>query len=213
MVSSARVDRVVANSRLVAWRIKHYWNREAEVIPPPVATEYFTPGGERSKNLLTVAALVPYKRVEVAIAIARELGRPLEIVGGRIVRTDVARVALHAGDEVIVEPDDTAVAFTEQRCQLAREGALADGDRSRNPDDVGHLRGPGAEERRDNYACDITYGTAKEFGFDFLRDRLLIKAPLIHVKAVRWMWRNRMTWKATEREPLPPPTTTEPSPR
>ncbi|MEE8450641.1 MAG: preprotein translocase subunit SecA, partial [Thermoguttaceae bacterium] len=28
-------------------------------------------------------------------------------------------------------------------------------------------------ERRKAYACDITYGTAKEFGFDFLRDRLL----------------------------------------
>ncbi|HTN77142.1 MAG TPA: preprotein translocase subunit SecA [Pirellulaceae bacterium] len=28
-------------------------------------------------------------------------------------------------------------------------------------------------ERRAAYACDITYGTAKEFGFDFLRDRLL----------------------------------------
>ena len=28
-------------------------------------------------------------------------------------------------------------------------------------------------ERRRAYACDITYGTAKEFGFDFLRDRLL----------------------------------------
>ena len=27
-------------------------------------------------------------------------------------------------------------------------------------------------ERRENYACDITYGTAKEMGFDFLRDRL-----------------------------------------
>ncbi|MCE9545178.1 MAG: preprotein translocase subunit SecA, partial [Planctomycetia bacterium] len=27
-------------------------------------------------------------------------------------------------------------------------------------------------ERRAAYACDITYGTAKEFGFDFLRDRL-----------------------------------------
>jgi preprotein translocase subunit SecA len=26
--------------------------------------------------------------------------------------------------------------------------------------------------RRQAYACDITYGTAKEFGFDFLRDRL-----------------------------------------
>jgi preprotein translocase subunit SecA len=28
-------------------------------------------------------------------------------------------------------------------------------------------------ERREVYACDITYGTAGEFGFDFLRDRLL----------------------------------------
>lgn len=27
------------------------------------------------------------------------------------------------------------------------------------------------EARRDNYACDITYGTSTEFGFDFLRDR------------------------------------------
>jgi preprotein translocase subunit SecA len=29
-------------------------------------------------------------------------------------------------------------------------------------------------DRRQAYACDITYGTAKEFGFDFLRDRLLL---------------------------------------
>jgi preprotein translocase subunit SecA len=27
-------------------------------------------------------------------------------------------------------------------------------------------------ERRNAYACDVVYGTAKEFGFDFLRDRL-----------------------------------------
>ena len=30
--------------------------------------------------------------------------------------------------------------------------------------------------RRAAYQCDITYGTAKEFGFDFLRDRLLHRA-------------------------------------
>jgi glycosyltransferase involved in cell wall biosynthesis len=81
MVSSARVDRLIANSRLVAWRIKHYWNRTAEVIPPPVDTDFFTRGGERDDNLLTVAALVPYKRVEVAIEVAERLDRRLEIVG------------------------------------------------------------------------------------------------------------------------------------
>ncbi len=31
------------------------------------------------------------------------------------------------------------------------------------------------DDRRRNYACDVTYGTAKEFGFDFLRDRLLLR--------------------------------------
>lgn len=29
--------------------------------------------------------------------------------------------------------------------------------------------------RRKAYQCDVTYGTAKEFGFDFLRDRLLLR--------------------------------------
>ncbi|HTN76587.1 MAG TPA: preprotein translocase subunit SecA, partial [Pirellulaceae bacterium] len=32
-----------------------------------------------------------------------------------------------------------------------------------------------SEQRRKAYACDVTYGTAKEFGFDFLRDRLLLR--------------------------------------
>jgi preprotein translocase subunit SecA len=36
------------------------------------------------------------------------------------------------------------------------------------PDDQG--------SRRDSYGADVTYGTAKEFGFDFLRDRLLLRA-------------------------------------
>ena len=32
-----------------------------------------------------------------------------------------------------------------------------------------------SNQRREAYACDVTYGTAKEFGFDFLRDRLLLR--------------------------------------
>ncbi|MEZ6126933.1 MAG: translocase [Planctomycetaceae bacterium] len=32
------------------------------------------------------------------------------------------------------------------------------------------------DERRQNYACDVTYGTSKEMGFDFLRDRLRMGA-------------------------------------
>jgi preprotein translocase subunit SecA len=42
---------------------------------------------------------------------------------------------------------------------------------------VGIIQTPDKQnERRKAYSCDITYGTAKEFGFDFLRDRLLLRA-------------------------------------
>ena len=97
VISSARVDHFVANSRLVARRIERYWRREAEVIPPPVDTEFFTPGGERGRHVLMVAALVPYKRVEVGIAVAKELGVPLRIVGVGPLGRSLAR---HASGDV-----------------------------------------------------------------------------------------------------------------
>ncbi len=41
---------------------------------------------------------------------------------------------------------------------------------------VGVIQGQQPQpERRKAYACDVTYGTANEMGFDFLRDRLLLR--------------------------------------
>jgi preprotein translocase subunit SecA len=40
------------------------------------------------------------------------------------------------------------------------------------------------EERRRAYECDITYGTAKEFGFDFLRDRLALRKEQLFGRGV-----------------------------
>ncbi|MDH3427055.1 MAG: preprotein translocase subunit SecA [Gemmatimonadota bacterium] len=34
---------------------------------------------------------------------------------------------------------------------------------------------PGSPERRAAYACDITYGTNNEFGFDYLRDNMVVR--------------------------------------
>lgn len=36
-------------------------------------------------------------------------------------------------------------------------------------------QGMTADERRAAYACDITYATANEIGFDFLRDQLALR--------------------------------------
>lgn len=81
VVSAARVDHFIANSHLVARRIERYWRRRAEVVPPPIEVDFFTPGEIREDYLLMVAALVPYKRVDVGIAVAEKLGKPLHIVG------------------------------------------------------------------------------------------------------------------------------------
>ena len=83
--SAPRVDHFLANSRFVAERIRRYYGRDAEVLPPPVDVDYFDPGDEtparETPYALAVTALAPYKRVEVAIAACRRLGLELRVVG------------------------------------------------------------------------------------------------------------------------------------
>jgi glycosyltransferase involved in cell wall biosynthesis len=78
--SSKRVDRFIANSSYVAGRIRSYYGRDVdEVIPPPVDTEFYTPGeDEPGAYFLIVSALVPYKRIDVALEAFR--GRPEELL-------------------------------------------------------------------------------------------------------------------------------------
>ena len=77
-----RVDRYVAISAYVASRIRRYYNREATVVYPPVDTDFFQPDASLPERFaLVVSALVPYKRVDVAIAACRLAGVPLKIVG------------------------------------------------------------------------------------------------------------------------------------
>ena len=80
--TAGRVDRYVANSQYVAGRIGRYYNRVASVVYPPVDTDFFTPDAARPRtHYLIVSALVPYKRVDVAIEACRRLGRPLIVAG------------------------------------------------------------------------------------------------------------------------------------
>ena len=80
--TAGRVDRYVAISRYVASRIRRYYNREAVVVYPPVDTAYFHPDGRTPEDyFLIVSALVPYKRIDMAIEAARQAGVPLTIVG------------------------------------------------------------------------------------------------------------------------------------
>ena len=97
-----RVDAFLANSRFVARRIRRYYGRDAEVVPPPVDVDSFScvssmSGERRDVNAeaqrdgslpapdagygLVVSALAPYKRIDVAVAACARLGLELRVVG------------------------------------------------------------------------------------------------------------------------------------
>jgi glycosyltransferase involved in cell wall biosynthesis len=81
-----RVDRFLANSQYVAGRIRRYYNRGSTVVYPPVDTTFyrlFDPARPRQleSSFLVVSALVPYKRIDVAIGACQKAGLPLKIIG------------------------------------------------------------------------------------------------------------------------------------
>jgi glycosyltransferase involved in cell wall biosynthesis len=82
--TAGRVNRFLANSQYVAGRIRRYYNRESTVVYPPVDTAFYEPKPgfpAREPSVLVVSALVPYKRLDVAIDAARLARVPLRIVG------------------------------------------------------------------------------------------------------------------------------------
>jgi len=81
--SAHRVDYFVSNSKNVARRIDKYYRRGADVIYPPVDTQFFQPAPDRGRGdyYLIVSALVPYKRIDLAIEAFNFAGAPLKIVG------------------------------------------------------------------------------------------------------------------------------------
>jgi glycosyltransferase involved in cell wall biosynthesis len=80
--SSDRVDHFVAISQYVAGRIWQYYQRRADVIHPPVDTQRFRLAEEIDQGFyLVVSALVPYKRVDLAVEAANRMGFRLLVVG------------------------------------------------------------------------------------------------------------------------------------
>jgi len=71
----------IANSHLVAQRIKQIYGREAFVIPPPIDVDRFQLSAIIDDYYLVLSRLVPYKRIDLAIEACKRLGRRLVIIG------------------------------------------------------------------------------------------------------------------------------------
>jgi glycosyltransferase involved in cell wall biosynthesis len=105
--TSSRVDRFVAISRHVQERIQRFYGRESDVVYPPANTDYFTPGTEsRQEYDFLISAMVPYKRVDLAIRAYTESGYPLKVMGTGSGLADLKRLAGPNVEFLGRQPDD-----------------------------------------------------------------------------------------------------------
>jgi len=124
--SAERVDVLVANSEFVATRIRRYFGRRSEVIPPPVDTRLFRPTGDApGGEWLAVSAFAPYKRLEVAIRGADLAGVPLAVVGSGPHESRLRAVAGPRTRFLGWVPDDELVALY-SRCRALVFPAVED---------------------------------------------------------------------------------------
>lgn len=99
-VDRASVDSVssfATISTAVAQRVRSFYGRESQIIPPPVDVDAFTAydGPRRRGYLITGGRLIPYKNYELAIDTAAELGKELRVFGAgphRLALEDYAAV-------------------------------------------------------------------------------------------------------------------------
>jgi len=79
--TASRVTHFIANSINVKGRIKETYDRDSTVIYPPVDCDRFTISKGSEDYYLVISALVPYKKIDLAIKAFNGFSRKLLIVG------------------------------------------------------------------------------------------------------------------------------------
>ncbi|MEB3322662.1 MAG: glycosyltransferase [Synechococcaceae cyanobacterium] len=125
VVSSLRVDALIANSRFTARRIRRFWRRRAEVVHPPVAVDRFRWDGPRDDVYLSLCRLVPNKRVDLVVEAFSRTGLPLVVIGDGPERR---RLEAMAGPSIrfLGRCDDTEANRWLERCRAYVYAGLED---------------------------------------------------------------------------------------
>lgn len=80
--SAGNVDYFIANSHHIAEKIKRIYNREAEVIYPPVDVDNFEIGQVKEEYYLIASRLVQYKRVDLVVEAFNQMpDKKLVVIG------------------------------------------------------------------------------------------------------------------------------------
>lgn len=81
--AAQRPDLFIANSLHIQRDIKHYYDRDAVVVHPPVDLERFKEVNVKQKRtgFVTVGRLAPAKRTDIIVEACTRLGLPLTVIG------------------------------------------------------------------------------------------------------------------------------------
>lgn len=79
--AAQKVDVFIANSTAVQQRIKKYYGRNSTIVYPAVETTRFTPARKRDDYYVALGRQVPYKRIDLAVQAATDLGVTLKVFG------------------------------------------------------------------------------------------------------------------------------------
>ena len=114
--ASQQPNYYIANSRVVANRIKAIYGREAFVIPPPIDVNRFHMSNETDDYYLVLSRLMPYKRIDLAIEACKRMNRRLIVIGDG---PDRARLEKLADDriEFLGRQPDGIVNYYAARCR------------------------------------------------------------------------------------------------
>jgi glycosyltransferase involved in cell wall biosynthesis len=114
--ASQQPNYYIANSQLVAQRIKKIYGREAHVIPPPIEVNRFHMSNEIDDYYLVLSRLMPYKRIDLAIEACKRLNRRLIVIGDG---PDRARLEKLGDDriEFLGRQPDKIVNYYAARCR------------------------------------------------------------------------------------------------
>ncbi len=114
--AARRPDYFIANSHVVARRIRDFYRRDAVVIHPPIEVNRFQPSAEQQDYYLVLSRLTAYKRIDLAIEACNKLRRKLVVVG---TGSDLKRLQSLAGPTVTFlgrQPDEVVEGLV-SRCR------------------------------------------------------------------------------------------------
>jgi glycosyltransferase involved in cell wall biosynthesis len=113
-ITANRPNYYIANSKYIANRIKKVYEKEAEVIYPPVDVDKFQLKENKEDFYLTASRLVPYKKIDLIVEAFSKTDKKLVVIGDG---PDMAKIKEKASSNIEIlgyQPDNVLIEYMQK---------------------------------------------------------------------------------------------------